>query len=244
MTGTTKLLIVFVLATGAAARAAQPTTLDVLNQRLPDVAVRDMPLDQVVDFLAELTHVNIVVRWQTLADIGIPRDQPISLQAKNLRLSQVLWLLMNEAGGSDVKLAYRACGTLLVLSTEQDLGREVLTRVYDVSDLLARIPNAPRQGMALGQIAQGDSGGEVAVDFLPSPERTDNYTPENPPGGATPEMQALIELIRETIEPDTWAGQGGNGTIRAFRTLIVIRNTLLVHQQIGGYVRDAGMFGP
>jgi hypothetical protein len=244
MTRTTKLLIVFMLVTAAAARAAQPTTLDVLNQRLPDVSVRDMPLDQVVDFLAELTHLSIVVRWQTLADIGIPRDQPISLQAKNLRLSQVLWLLMNEAGGGDVKLAYRASGTLLVLSTEQDLGREVLTCVYDVSDLLARIPNAARQGMDLGQIAQGDSGGGVAIDFPAPPERTDGDTPGNSSARATAEMQALIELIRETIEPDTWAGQGGNGTIRAFRTLLVIRNTLLVHQQIGGYVKDAGILGP
>jgi hypothetical protein len=242
MTGTTKLLIVCVLVTAAAARAAQPTTLDVLNQRLPEVAVRDMPLDQVVDFLAELTHVNIVVRWQTLADMGIPRDLPISLQAKNLRLSQVLWLVMNEAGGSEVKLAYRACGTLLVLSTEQDLGREVLTRVYDVSDLLARIPNAARQGMDPARFTR-DGGGGWESDSRP-PEQTDPETPAGSSVHATAEMQTLIELIQETVEPDTWADRGGAGTIRAYRGLLIVRNTLLVHQQLGGYIKDAGMFGP
>ena len=31
---------------------------------------------------------------------------------------------------------------------------------------------------------------------------------------------------------------GGTGTIQAFRNLLVVRNNLLVHQSLGGYVEE------
>ena len=37
----------------------------------------------------------------------------------------LLWMIMNAAGGSDVKLAYRASNNLLILSTADDLGTEI-----------------------------------------------------------------------------------------------------------------------
>jgi hypothetical protein len=52
-----------------------------------------------------------------------------------------------------------------------------------------------------------------------------------PPGAAQ-----LIQLIQTTIEPDSWAINGGRGTITYFAPLqvLVIRQTGEVHHQIGG----------
>jgi hypothetical protein len=52
-----------------------------------------------------------------------------------------------------------------------------------------------------------------------------------PPGAAQ-----LIQLIQTTIEPDSWAINGGRGTINYFAPLqvLVIRQTGEVHHQIGG----------
>ncbi|MBZ5665866.1 MAG: hypothetical protein LAO30_14785, partial [Acidobacteriia bacterium] len=58
------------------------------------VAFQDLPLEQVVDWLGEFTQLNISVRWQIMQDAGVDKDKPISIQARNLRLSQVLWLMM------------------------------------------------------------------------------------------------------------------------------------------------------
>lgn len=48
--------------------------------------------------------------------------------------------------------------------------------------------------------------------------------------------QALIDLITNTIEPETWEANGGRGRIIYFSPLrvLVIRNSQDVHEQIGG----------
>jgi hypothetical protein len=58
-------------------------------------------------------------------------------------------------------------------------------------------------------------------------------------GGTAAELsnaQSLIDLITLTIEPDSWAENGGRGTISYFAPVhaLVVRNTLHVHEQIGG----------
>lgn len=62
-------------------------------------------------------------------------------------------------------------------------------------------------------------------------------------GGTAAELsnaQALIDLITRTIEPDSWAENGGRGTISYFAPVhaLVVRNTIHVHEQIGGVLAD------
>jgi hypothetical protein len=58
------------------------------------------------------------------------------------------------------------------------------------------------------------------------------------PGQAAEQQnaQALIDLITNTIEPDSWEINGGRGRIIYFSPLkvLVIRNSQEVHEQIGG----------
>ncbi|HRX86813.1 MAG TPA: hypothetical protein P5572_17440, partial [Phycisphaerae bacterium] len=51
-------------------------------------------------------------------------------------------------------------------------------------------------------------------------------------------MDDLVELIRETIEPESWAENGGPNTIRAFRRQIIVRAPIEIQEQIGGPVVD------
>jgi general secretion pathway protein D len=55
-------------------------------------------------------------------------------------------------------------------------------------------------------------------------------------GGAAGYAQQLIDLIQSTIAPDTWAANGGNGTLYFYQPLnvLVVRQTAEVHEQIGG----------
>jgi hypothetical protein len=48
--------------------------------------------------------------------------------------------------------------------------------------------------------------------------------------------QQLIDVITQTIEPQTWQENGGRGSIHYFAPLhvLVVRNTARVHEQIGG----------
>ena len=133
--------------TNAAAPQAPRDAASLLDQRLPEVALDNVPLEQVVDWLGELLQTNVIVRWQVLEDAGVERDQPISVKVRNLRLSQVLWLILNEAAGPDLKLAYRASNDMLIISTAEDFAKDMVVKVYDVSDLLYAPPdfhNAPQ----------------------------------------------------------------------------------------------------
>jgi hypothetical protein len=244
---------------GAASSTPRPqnfNTVSILNQRVPEITFEDLSLEQVMSWLADFTHMNVNVRWQILADAGVDRDKPISIHARNLRLSQVLWLIMSEAAGTELKLAYRASGNLLVLSTAEDLDKEMVTKIYDVADLLIKLPAATRQGafnvtQGLGQTGQGGSGGGGGggagggmFGQGQGQQQQQQGMRGDTTGGTDQQLQQLVDLIRQTIEPDTWRENGGSGSIIAFQKSIVVRNTLLVHQRLGGYVTESDVVGP
>jgi general secretion pathway protein D len=57
-------------------------------------------------------------------------------------------------------------------------------------------------------------------------------------GGIATEARQLIDLIQTTIAPETWAVNGGEGTLFFYAPLnvLVVRQTAEVHEQIGGTV--------
>ena len=214
--------------------AAQTNVATALHARLAEITVDEVAFDSVVDWLAEQSGLTIHVNWERLAEYGIARDKPVSLKARNLPLSQVLWLLMNQLAGSDVKLAYRGSGTLLILSTEEDLGREMLTRVYDVRDLLDRAPrftNAARINPSEA-LQQGGNSGSASSIADPGNE------PEPEGAGEEPGGEELVRLIRDTIDPDSWIDNGGRGRIVFWRGQIVVFNNIFVHQRLAGPIPD------
>jgi hypothetical protein len=219
-------------AAGVAVQSHVPATLEYLNELVAEVDFQNAELDQVMDWIDSLTPMSVVVRWQVLEDAGIERDKPVTMQVRNLRLSQVLWLIMNEAGGSDVKLAYRASGKLLIVSTAEDLGRVMVLRVYDVSDLLVTIPRFGGPGIDFATLSEGGGFGSLGRGGRPEAEETRSIQDRDA------DIQELIDLIVETVEPDSWAANGGLGTIRAFHEMLVVRNSLRVHQALGGYLAE------
>lgn len=245
-------LVLFASATVLAQRVDQPRrvtrpqvpeTLRILNQPYPELRVESVPFETVLQQIQEYTNLNISVRWEVLKAAGVEPDAPISIQARNLRLSQVLWMVLNGAGGQDVILAYRMSGNLLILSTEEDLGKEVITKVYDVADLMVRIENAERPQMQQGGQGLGQNSGGGGSLFQNNQQNTNTRT-NTEPGTRSPEMEALIKVIVNTIEPQTWGGdlgQGGQnapGHIEAYGNLLIVTNTILVHQRLGGYITE------
>lgn len=241
------LLIVAVagVVTSAAAQSrGERSTLAVLNQRIPEVRMVEQPMETVLEWLGEFSNVTFIVRWRTLEDAGLLRDTPISMQVRNVRLSQVLWLVFSQAGGADIELAYRAQGDLIVISTQDDLGREMVTKVYDVADLLVSPVNTARpdfqssSNQGIGQQGQGGGGQSIFGDS----EQNENEDEDRESREAT--MERLIEIIKSTVEPDSWDDAGGEGTITSFKNLLIVRNSLLAHQQLGGYLREGEVLGP
>ncbi|MBU0637733.1 MAG: hypothetical protein KKB50_02625 [Planctomycetes bacterium] len=210
---------------------ARPATVaQVLAARVAEVSFLDAPFGQVVEWLAHLSGLNVWVRWQVLAAAGVEPDKPISFSTRNLRLGQLIAMVLTEAGGPGVELGFTASGAQIVISTRADLDRDMPVRVYDVADLLAgaaRFEDAPRIDPAQLLQQLGSSGGGSAVQQVqdgewPGPTRIDD----------------LIAVIQTTIEPDSWVENGGRGSISAWRDKIIVRNTHRVHRLLGGFLDD------
>jgi hypothetical protein len=129
-----------------------------------------------------------------------------------------------------------------------DVEREMVVRVYDVNDLLASRLRRPffgdfRQHTYVAgvepAVAEGAVGtrpiiGQVSSGVLIEGEDPMGEDDEDDRVGREAHMRQLIETIVTSVEPDSWAQNGGEGTITSYRGLLVVRNTPLVHQQIGG----------
>jgi hypothetical protein len=50
-------------------------------------------------------------------------------------------------------------------------------------------------------------------------------------------MQDLITLIEQSVEPESWFVNGGLGSIVPFNKMLVVRNSIEVHEKIGGPFR-------
>jgi hypothetical protein len=262
------LLTTILLASHAAGQGLSPAAL--LESRIPEVAFDETPVSEVFAFLGQYARTNVVVRWEALASFGIERDAPVSLRVRNLRFGQVMWLVLNQVRGDGPPLAYRLDRNLLLISTEDDLGQELITRVYDVNDLIMPLeqvnPTASfgreRQyvsgvtaqvaegavgvqpqigtlssgvslwGPTSGIFQSGGAGGQGASIFQGDGGQEDGE--DDSEARREENMNQLVQLITSAVEPDSWDVNGGRGTVRTFRGMLVIRNTPLVHQQIGG----------
>lgn len=80
------------------------------------------------------------------------------------------------------------------------------------------------------------SEGAYSNDFT-RPPALDSPPEGSPGGGAEAEGEALVELIRRTIAPDTWDVNGGPGSISYYRPLkvLVVRQTAEIHWLLGGF---------
>lgn len=231
----------------AAAQTAEPrrnagppaarsvSTAQSLRARVPEITFTDVPLEQVMEWVTEQFEINVAIRWQALEEVGVERDKPISLRARNLRLSQILWLIMNEAGGPDVKLAYRLSDGLFLLSTHENLSRDMIVRVYDLNDLLLRAPRFRNAGRIDSAQALNSSGQSSATGiFETDVER--NQSSDDAVVESGRRMRYLISVIVLSIEPDSWkvSNAGGQGTIMSIDGRIIVRNSAYVHALLGG----------
>lgn len=205
-----------------------------LSGTIAEAAFEDAPLERVLSWLSEHGRQNFVVRWDRLAAVGIEQSSPVSLQVRQVTVRHALWLVLAHVGSGDVRLAFRADGRVTTISTADDLGGEIVTRAYDITDLMMAIPRfRPAYTLSLADAGgagfreRGDGNDEDVTDEVPEGDPVVVF--------GRPGVREFARLVTETVEPDSWMQNGGVGTIGVYRNMLVVRNTLAVHQALGGY---------
>ena len=209
-------------------REARPTNLAVkaMNMVIEDAVFEDLTFEEFVEWLGRTTKANVVVRWKVLEKEGIERDQPINLKEKNIPIRKLLPMVFEQltADLRSVELAAKADGNTLMISTKQELTMQLITRMYDVQDLLISLPKFPATPVGGGLTRYSDR-----VKMGGSGWKESDANSEDP-------AEQLINVITRNIQPLSWKVNGGKGTIKILKGQLVIRNNIEVHQELGGYL--------
>ncbi|MBU0617802.1 MAG: hypothetical protein KKI02_08805 [Planctomycetes bacterium] len=205
-------------------------TLDTVQ---PEVNFEEQPFDQVVGFLTDLNQMNIAVDWEDLASNGIDRDKPVSVRLNDVKLRTVLSEVLTQVGG-DVPLKYAVGEGLVRVATKEKLDRDKHILVYDIRDLMTKIPRFLNGGQ--GDLLQSKVNGldETGNRSNLFDSRGRDLEAVARKGEPNEEMvDQIMDLVRTTIEPDSWRETGGGeGALRELNGQLIVYNTSEAHQQV------------
>lgn len=124
----------------------------------PSSFTPDMSFNEAINILRNSTvpKLNIAVLWKDLEEnADIYRDTPIGIDGVSrvpLRTHLKL-LLMSISAGSTEKLGYVVDDGVIIIATQGSLPKKMITRVYDITDLVSAPANfrlMPGLGMPFG----------------------------------------------------------------------------------------------
>lgn len=116
-----------------------------------EVSFTDNPLEEAMNYLEDLHHIEIWLDKTALSDEGINSDQQINLVMSGISLRSALRLILEPLG-----LTYLIEDEVMKITTQAKADEKMSTRVYPVADLV--IPIRPPMGM-MGGMGGGMMGG-------------------------------------------------------------------------------------
>ena len=204
-----------------------PATFD--NNRLEDV----------VSFLASVTNLNVDVDWDSLEQIGIERDTPVSLNLREVPARVVLDRVLEKTRPDPfTKADWAVNDGVLVVAAEESLRRNTFVVIYDIRDLLFQIPDfddLPKLDLddALGMNRRDElSAGTVFED-----DPSDSGGPSGP--SEQDMMDQILDIIQTNVDFSGWRDNGGStGVVQELNGNLIITNTAKNHRQIQGLLNQ------
>jgi hypothetical protein len=216
-----------------------------LLTKVDRVSWDEEPVEQIFEWLrgqsTESGKVNILPRWRALEVESIDKDTPVSLTMEDTTVAEVLDAVLDQL--TDIEpLTYIGVNNNLKISTKSDFDRKLFVRAYNVEDIFFEIRNftgSPQINLNQRQQSSGGGGGgaggraRVQSIFGQSGGGGNNDNQDDEEEDEEREEE-ILEMIRTTIEPDSWEENGGLGSLSVFNKMLFIRNTLEVHELLGG----------
>jgi type II secretory pathway component GspD/PulD (secretin) len=209
---------------------------------------KDMPLKQIIDDLQVSTGLNIVPDGPALNEQGISLDRPVTMKLDSIALKSALNLLLRQ-----VHLTHVVRDEALVITTEENARGKLETKIYPVTDLVIPVlnaspiegsntlqnmaqqatnnPNLKLGGVApwLGSTSMGN-GKDVSQGGT-SAGTSQSISRENAKGTIE---QTLMNLVTNTIAPQSWDSVGGHGHIDWYPVgqALIVNQTPDIQEQI------------
>ena len=160
------------------------------------------PFSQAIEILRNSTSLplNIAVLWRDLSENAlVERDTQIYMEGlSGISLRAGLELLLRAVSSGPAELGYVVEGGVIIIATKNSLPVKMVTRVYDISDLVAEPANY-RFGMPVG----GFGGGWGAYG-RPAGGYTGGLAMRYGPRLRSQRASQISDLITGSIAPGTW----------------------------------------
>lgn len=206
-----------------------------LDRRIP-VDFRQIPFDQVIERLVDSQRLNIIVNWHDLMKAGVKKDTLIDLHLPvEITLKKAITEILEQAGAGNVSLGYDISEGVVKIATQDTLDRKTYTAVYDINDLLMEIPmfdDAPIRDLNQTNLLAQKHAAMLVQQPWNRGDVDDDENEEDP--HRTDRVQQVIQIIQETIDPDSWIDRGGFvGTIKEINGQLVVTQNSANQRGIG-----------
>ena len=187
-----------------------------LQSRLPKVDFTNLELKDVFLFLRNATGAGFHVDWASLANAGVLPTTPVNVTLTDVTAEQVLRLVLQDLSGKQPLGFLVGDGTVLV-STQEQVRKAPVVRVYDIRDLVVRVPNfnGPVMNLTAGvnNAANNMAGGES--------QNEQNQSTRSELVGQ------ITETIKQSIDKDgdSWSANGTVGSISELNGALVVTQT-------------------
>ena len=193
----------------AADDAAMYAMQEVLDKRLQELRFDGIAFSDVIDFLRDTTGAKITVNWKAIEAAGVEKTAPVTVRFRDIRFAKALGAILSDVGGGNVKLGYTADDGVITISTLEDLKKDTPINVYDIRDLLTDASNVAKPG-------------DVAA------ARNNNPIQYN-----EQRVRDITNLIRETVDRESWIDNGGKvGQLKFLSGQFIVTQTRENHRQI------------
>jgi len=194
---------------------------------------KNEPLKNVIETYRQATGVNFHVNWRALQNVGIDREEPITLEIKNISISRALDMVTDQlsSGKDKFESIYWLINRGVVsITSGHALNAKTIVTIHDVGDLLFAAPNF--QGPRLGRSTRGagDTQSDTTGIFDVGAGGGDGGTGIEKENAAETRNQAktnLEKIIKDSIGEEMWISGGGKGSVRFFRNKMIISQTML-----------------
>ncbi|MEE9294857.1 MAG: hypothetical protein V3W34_07860 [Phycisphaerae bacterium] len=217
-----------------------------LLKRVKQIRWDETPFREVTDWVraqsTEHGKVNVVVKWPALAIESIDQETPVTLEMEDTTVAEVLDEVLDQLTDLD-PVTYIGIKNRLKISTKSDINRKLYTRIYNIDDIFFEVQNfrgSPQ--IDLNQQQQGagggggGQGGQAQVQSIFGQSGGGGGTDDDQDNEEEDDERAdeIMEWLRTVVEPDSWDENGGLGTMAVFNKQLTVRNTLEVHEILGG----------
>ena len=171
---------------------------------------QDSELSDVIAFLQQTTHVNIILDPKVVAK-GTP---PVPLRVESMKLRNVFEFIMKLTG-----LTYTLRDQALYITDAEGVRGDVFMKLYDIRDLTHTMNNFPGPELSIPE--PGGHGSKLLVPIVATQP--------------APAVDEFISIIKTVVSPATWDIPGN--AIEDFQGQMVVTQSAAVHKQVEELLR-------